>query len=141
MHNQVKSAHPKNVVSQNIIRIVDLSNHHLWLSKLSSFLCPTLNCKQTFNTAYGLFAAEAPEEEYDPRSLFERLEANRIKKQEEFDEAHRLSQFAACQISTFRYSSVSSAMRHLMLFSRSNLFSRSHYVFSQQTLAVSSCMK
>ncbi|XP_067930382.1 PSME3-interacting protein-like isoform X2 [Watersipora subatra] len=33
---------------------------------------------------------EAPEEEYDPRSLFERLEANRIKKQEEFDEAHRL---------------------------------------------------
>ncbi|KAF6033307.1 FAM192A [Bugula neritina] len=33
---------------------------------------------------------EAPEEEYDPRSLFERLEANRLKKQEEFDEAHRL---------------------------------------------------
>lgn len=34
---------------------------------------------------------EAPEEEYDPRSLFERLEANRIRKQEEYDEAHRMS--------------------------------------------------
>ena len=40
--------------------------------------------------------AEAPEEEYDPRSLFERLEANRVKKQEEFDEAHRLSK--SCRV-------------------------------------------
>lgn len=40
-----------------------------------------------------LFFVEAPEEDYDPRSLFDRLEANRVKKQEEFDEAHRLSMY------------------------------------------------
>ncbi|XP_074602688.1 PSME3-interacting protein-like [Brevipalpus obovatus] len=33
---------------------------------------------------------EAPEEEYDPRSLFERLQANKMKQQEEYDEAKRL---------------------------------------------------
>jgi len=43
---------------------------------------------------------EAPEEEYDPRSLFERLEANRVKKQEEFDEAHRLKNMVKGKCST-----------------------------------------
>eukprot|EP00096_Caligus_rogercresseyi_P012952 TRINITY_DN5614_c0_g1_i2.p1 TRINITY_DN5614_c0_g1~~TRINITY_DN5614_c0_g1_i2.p1 ORF type:complete len:134 (+),score=41.83 TRINITY_DN5614_c0_g1_i2:73-474(+) len=33
---------------------------------------------------------EAPEPEYDSRSLFERLEANREKKQLEWEEAHKL---------------------------------------------------
>lgn len=33
---------------------------------------------------------EAPEEEYDPRSLFERLEEQRLKKQADYDEAHKL---------------------------------------------------
>lgn len=33
---------------------------------------------------------EAPEEEYDPRSLYERLQANKIKKQEEYEESKRL---------------------------------------------------
>lgn len=37
--------------------------------------------------------SEAPEEQYDPRCLFERLEANRVKKQEEFDEAHKMSRY------------------------------------------------
>lgn len=33
---------------------------------------------------------EAPEEEYDPRSLFERLEEQRLKKQTDYEEAHKL---------------------------------------------------
>lgn len=33
---------------------------------------------------------EAPEEEYDPRSLFERLEEQRLKKQADYEEAHKL---------------------------------------------------
>lgn len=33
---------------------------------------------------------DAPEEEYDPRSLYERLQEQRDKKQAEFEEAHRL---------------------------------------------------
>ncbi|EEC00605.1 hypothetical protein IscW_ISCW024069, partial [Ixodes scapularis] len=37
---------------------------------------------------------EAPEEEYDPRSLFERLEEQRLKKQADYEEAHKLSKCA-----------------------------------------------
>lgn len=33
---------------------------------------------------------EAPEEEYDPRSLYERLEEQRLKKQADYEEAHKL---------------------------------------------------
>ncbi|CAN7997320.1 unnamed protein product [Ixodes hexagonus] len=36
---------------------------------------------------------EAPEEEYDPRSLFERLEEQRLKKQADYEEAHKLSEW------------------------------------------------
>lgn len=36
---------------------------------------------------------EAPEEVYDRRSLFERLEEQKQKKQLEYEEAHRLSMF------------------------------------------------
>ena len=32
----------------------------------------------------------APEEAYDPRSLFEQLEEHRVKKQEDWDESHKL---------------------------------------------------
>ena len=32
----------------------------------------------------------APEEPHDPRSLFERLEEHRVRKQEEWDESHKL---------------------------------------------------
>ena len=32
----------------------------------------------------------APEEPYDPRSLFEQLEEHKVKKQEEWDESHKL---------------------------------------------------
>lgn len=39
-----------------------------------------------------LFAV-APEEEYDHRSLYERLQAQKQKKDLEYEEAHRLSQF------------------------------------------------
>jgi len=38
---------------------------------------------------------EAPEEVYDPRSLFERLEEQRKKKDDEYEEAHKLSK---CQL-------------------------------------------
>ena len=33
---------------------------------------------------------EAPEVAYDPRSLFEQLEEHRVKKQDEWDESHKL---------------------------------------------------
>uniref|UniRef100_A0A8C5EQN6 FAM192A/Fyv6 N-terminal domain-containing protein n=1 Tax=Gouania willdenowi TaxID=441366 RepID=A0A8C5EQN6_GOUWI len=36
---------------------------------------------------------EAPEEEYDPRSLFERLKEQKDKKQEEFEEQLKFSGF------------------------------------------------
>lgn len=41
----------------------------------------------------GLFlsSSEAPEEEYDPRSLFERLQEQKDKKQEEFEEQFKFS--------------------------------------------------
>lgn len=35
---------------------------------------------------------EAPEEEYDPRSLFERLQEQKDKKQEEFEEQFKFSE-------------------------------------------------
>ena len=35
--------------------------------------------------------SEAPEEEYDPRSLFERLQERKEKKQEEFEEQFKFS--------------------------------------------------
>lgn len=36
-------------------------------------------------------SSEAPEEEYDPRSLFERLQEQKDKKQEEFEEQFKFS--------------------------------------------------
>lgn len=36
-------------------------------------------------------SSEAPEEEYDPRSLFERLQEQKEKKQEEFEEQFKFS--------------------------------------------------
>lgn len=36
-------------------------------------------------------SAEAPEDEYDPRSLYERLQEQKQKKDSEFEEAHKLS--------------------------------------------------
>lgn len=38
-----------------------------------------------------IFLAEAPEEEYDHRSLFDRLQEQKQRKEFEFEEAHRLS--------------------------------------------------
>lgn len=38
-----------------------------------------------------LSSSEAPEEEYDPRSLFERLQEQKDKKQEEFEEQFKFS--------------------------------------------------
>lgn len=38
-----------------------------------------------------LFFAEVPEEPYDSRSLFERLEEQKQKKELEYEEAHKLS--------------------------------------------------
>jgi hypothetical protein len=42
---------------------------------------------------------EAPEEKIDNRSLFERLQEQKNKKQEDFEEAHKLSKLQAFQIS------------------------------------------
>lgn len=38
-----------------------------------------------------VFSSEAPEEEYDPRSLFERLQEQKDKKQEEYEEQFKFS--------------------------------------------------
>lgn len=40
-----------------------------------------------------IFLAEAPEEEYDHRSLFDRLQEQKQRKEFEFEEAHRLSKY------------------------------------------------
>lgn len=37
---------------------------------------------------------EAPEEDYDPRSLFDRLQEQKQKKEFEYEEAHKLSKFS-----------------------------------------------
>ena len=37
-----------------------------------------------------ILPAEAPEEEYDPRTLYERLQENKMKKEAEYEEAHKL---------------------------------------------------
>lgn len=36
---------------------------------------------------------EAPEEPYDTRPLYQRLEEQRMKKETEYEEAHKLSKF------------------------------------------------
>lgn len=44
-----------------------------------------------------VYSSEAPEEEYDPRSLFERLQEQKDKKQEEYEEQFKFSEsFALC---------------------------------------------
>lgn len=43
------------------------------------------------NTQNFLSSSEAPEEEYDPRSLYERLQEQKEKKQEEFEEQFKFS--------------------------------------------------
>lgn len=47
-------------------------------------------------------SSEAPEEEYDPRSLYERLQEQKEKKQEEFEEQFKFSKLhsALLKIST-----------------------------------------
>lgn len=42
-----------------------------------------------------------PEEPYDHRSLFERLEEQKQKKQLEYEEAHKLSKFLILQITNY----------------------------------------
>lgn len=39
-----------------------------------------------------LYSSEAPEEEYDPRSLFERLQEQKDKKQEDYEEQFKFSE-------------------------------------------------
>lgn len=50
-----------------------------------------------------LFLSECPEEAYDPRSLYERLQEQREKKQQEFEEQFKFSkhqQQTACVVCT-----------------------------------------
>ena len=64
---------------------------------------PTLSseqkCSLTFrNISYCMvpFASgsvEAPEEEYDPRSLFAKLEEQKLKKQDEYESQFKMSEF------------------------------------------------
>lgn len=54
-----------------------------------------------------LYSSEAPEEEYDPRSLFERLQEQKDKKQEDYEEQFKFSEslslflFVTSVINTF----------------------------------------
>ena len=40
---------------------------------------------------YFIISIEAPEEPYDPRSLYERLQEQKNKRDAEYEEAHKLS--------------------------------------------------
>lgn len=46
-------------------------------------------------SVYLLIPEEVPEEEYDPRSLFERLQEQKDKKQEEYEEQFKFSKTSA----------------------------------------------
>lgn len=56
-----------------------------------------------------LYSSEAPEEEYDPRSLFERLQEQKDKKQEDYEEQFKFSEslslflFLTSVINTFTF--------------------------------------
>lgn len=43
-----------------------------------------------------MYSSEAPEEEYDSRSLFERLQEQKDKKQEEYEEQFKFSESVFC---------------------------------------------
>lgn len=45
----------------------------------------------TFSNLISVSIIEVPEEPYDNRPLFERLEEQRLKKEAEYEEAHKLS--------------------------------------------------
>lgn len=47
-------------------------------------------------TVHSPCTTEAPEEEYDPRSLFERLQEQKDKKQEEYEEQFKFSKCSCC---------------------------------------------
>lgn len=50
----------------------------------------------SFDCVYSHSVTEAPEEEYDPRSLFERLQEQKDKKQEEYEEQFKFSKPSCC---------------------------------------------
>ena len=49
--------------------------------------------KNTYWQACLYFNSEPPEEKYDPRSLFDRLQEQKNTKDMEYEEAHKLSEF------------------------------------------------
>lgn len=50
----------------------------------------------SFDCVHSRSTTEAPEEEYDPRSLFERLQEQKDKKQEEYEEQFKFSKPSCC---------------------------------------------
>lgn len=62
---------------------------------------------------------EAPEEEYDPRSLFDRLQEQKDKKQEEYEEQFKFSEFhtnTVSEVQLCRSSSEADIKLHLRVF-------------------------
>lgn len=57
-----------------------------------------------------MYSLEAPEEEYDPRSLFERLQEQKDKKQEEYEEQFKFSESGFFLENTFPSAPPASAM-------------------------------
>lgn len=60
---------------------------------------PCYNIIATFNICFRLLCTEVPEEQYDHRSLFDRLEEQRRKKEYEYEETHKLSNYFAQRFS------------------------------------------
>lgn len=57
---------------------------------MTDISCSCINVP-IFDFVYSRCITEVPEEEYDPRSLFERLQEQKDKKQEEYEEQFKFS--------------------------------------------------
>ena len=51
------------------------------------------HCGYRFSKSFVSTVTEAPEEEYDPRSLYEKLEEQKQRKQEEFESQFKFGQY------------------------------------------------
>lgn len=62
----------------------------------SSFFVKKKVClARQMSVFFSFCSAEAPEEEHDPRSLYDRLQEQKDKKQQEYEETFKLSKFVA----------------------------------------------
>lgn len=74
---------------------------------------------------------EAPEETYDPRSLFERLQEQKNKRDAEYEEAHKLSKLDFVQRKTI-LESISKKQKYFFLLKSHILRIRGNRFFNSQ---------